>query len=692
MAGVVLLAIMGMVSSMVIAQINRGMATAVNQSGTLRMQSYRVGVALADARLSLAQRQDEAKQLADEYGQRLLSPRLTDALPSAANDPVRLAYERVRWRWVHEMRRAVAQFVDAGPDTAAAGVGRAAYLDDVDDFVEDIHGLVRVLEERAEQRIELLRWIQTIALVLTVALVLVTLVVVQRRIVAPLGELLRCADRARTGDFSARTRFAGADELGRLGSAMNLMAEGLSQIYNELEDRVAEKTRDLARTNHSLQLLYRTSRTLDESPFSETVLRQVLQDVRSQLHLAGVALCLREGQGTDVGNCIGTKIESESATQAKSVLRNPTALDASQSACRLCAAPNPKYVAVEKELGGFVVRPPEVGQRLFDFPVGDQERSFGLLRVAAADGQRLESWQRPLLQSLAGHVATVLDLRNRMREGRRLVLYEERSILARELHDSLAQSLTYLKIQITRLDAALKRNQTVGTVSTQAAKIDGDGQRKTPATPEEILGEIRTGVSSAYRELRELLTTFRLKMDGRGLGSALVATAEEFRERGDLIIELTDRMPADLLSPNEEVHVLQIVREALSNCVRHASAQRCQIDLALEGGEALVIIADDGVGFDLADTLPDVWADVWADVADDEAHAHYGTTIMRERAQSLDGGIETESRPGVGTSVKLRFRPRLLAAARDNGLSPSLTDADRTPGELVTMSNTEESV
>lgn len=622
MAGVVGLAVTGMVSSMVIAQISGGMATAVNQSGTLRMQSYRVGVALADDRASLAERQRRARRLAAEYEQRLTSRRLTEALPTAANDPVRLAYERVRWRWVHEMRRAVMQFVDAGPDGAAARVGRAAYLDRVDDFVDDIHGLVRVLEERAEQRIELLRWMQVVALVLTVAVVLVTLVVVQRRVVAPLGELLRCADRARTGDFSARTRFAGADELGRLGSAMNLMAEGLLQIYNELEERIAEKTRDLARTNHSLELLYRTSRTLDEAPLSEVVLRQVLQDVCSQLHLAGIVLHLRQGQGIGAGHCIsigtGTAHDIDLADGA---------------------APQP----------------------VFDFPVGDQERRFGLLRVAIAEGQRLESWQRPLLESLAGHVATVLDLRGRMREGRRLVLHEERSILARELHDSLAQSLSYLKIQTTRLEVALKRADARHARS-EVGQEPPNSCRKAPATPEAIVTEIRTGISSAYRQLRELLTTFRLKMDGLGLGNALVATAEEFQTRGHLRIELQDRMPADLLSPNEEVHVLQIVREALSNVARHARATLCRIDLSFAAGEVMVLIADNGVGYALA--------------GDDQAadHAHYGTTIMHERAQSLGGSVETESKPEAGTIVRLRFRPRLLATRARSDRSAPIAD------------------
>ncbi|MGB5831562.1 MAG: type IV pili methyl-accepting chemotaxis transducer N-terminal domain-containing protein [Thiohalocapsa sp.] len=659
MALVVGLGVAGMISSMVIAQISRGMATAINQSGTLRMQSYRVGVALADDSLSLTERQALAKQLANEYEQRLVSHRLTEALPSAANDSVRLAYERVRWRWVNEMRRAVADFVGAGADSTTAETARRAYLERVDDFVGDIHGLVRVLEERAERSIDLLSWIQAVALFLTVAVVLVTLMVVQRRIVAPLGELLRCADRARTGDFSARTGFAGADELGRLGSAMNLMTEGLSQIYNELEDLVAEKTRDLARTNHSLELLYRTSRTLDESPLSEPTMRQVLRDVRAQLHLAEVVLCLREGREIAGAACIGIGTRTDVRPGAFE-LPLPGARPPD---CGLCGGQRPTDVAADQQRGRFTRSRADLQQRVFDFPVGDGERRFGILRVALEEGARLESWQRPLLESLAGHVATALDLRGRVREGRRLVLHEERSILARELHDSLAQSLSYLKIQATRLDAALKvtDQRTKGNLKQKVRTAQLTTRRAMSATPEEILAEIRTGISSAYRQLRELLTTFRLKMDGRGLGSALVATANEFQERGDLTIDLSDHMPRNLLSPNEEVHVLQIVREALSNVARHSRAQRCVIDLLSEADEVSVVIADDGVGcVVIRDGV-------------DSGHAHYGTTIMRERALSLGGSIQTDSVAGQGTKVCLRFRPRLLSPAANGVASSSVS-------------------
>ena len=266
MAGVIALGVTGMVSSIVIAEINQGMAAAVNQSGTLRMQSYRIGMALADERVPWLERRAEVERQVAEYEQRLTSPRLTDALPADASDPVRLAYERVRWRWTREMHQALRRFIEAEGSEPEAASAHGAYLEQVDSFVDDIHALVRVLEERTEQRIDLLRRMQAIALVLTIALVLVSLFVVRRRVVEPLGALLDCADRARRGDFSGHTPFVGTDELGRVGAAMNLMTDGLSRIYGELEERVADKTRDLERSNRSLSLLYRTNRALEEAP------------------------------------------------------------------------------------------------------------------------------------------------------------------------------------------------------------------------------------------------------------------------------------------------------------------------------------------------------------------------------------------------------------------------------------------
>ncbi len=645
MTVVVGLGIASMVGSMVVAQINRGMATAVNQSGTLRMQSYRIATAMTDTSLPFVERQALTRALADEYEQRITSTRLTQALPKTANDPVRLAYERVLWRWINQMRKAVAAFVNGG-NAQESLAGRDAYLAQVNDFVADVHGLVRVLEDRAERRIEALRWMQAVALVLTICTVLVTLVVLQTRVVAPLGELLRSADRVRRGDFSGKVSAVGGDELGRLGAAMNLMTAGLSSIYEELEERIAGKSRDLARTNRSLELLFRTSRTLDEAPISEDILRRILLDLRGQLGLADVALCLR---GIADGECgrIGT------SPPESTHWRPETSAPGDQ--CGPC-----DRFLLAAACGDRAADQDWAQRQCLDFQVGDAEQSFGVLRVVPAPRGRLESWQRPLLESVASHLGAALIMRRRMRESRRLMLHEERSIIARELHDSLAQSLSYLKIQAARLDAALLIRD---------GGVEGPGMAAPPgkAEPAEILAEMRAGISSAYRQLRELLTTFRLKMDEAGLGSALAETTREFMRRGGLSIRLRDRLPAGLLSANEEVHVLQIVREALSNVVRHADARCCRVVLRLDGdGGVCVAIIDDGR------EPPSALIGATASPAGAEA-LHHGLTIMRERTQSLGG--ELALRPGTarGLRVLLRFRPRGRRHTRALGASRAET-------------------
>jgi two-component system, NarL family, nitrate/nitrite sensor histidine kinase NarX len=117
---------------------------------------------------------------------------------------------------------------------------------------------------------------------------------------------------------------------------------------------------------------------------------------------------------------------------------------------------------------------------------------------------------------------------------------------------------------------------------------------------------------------------------------------------------LRDRLPPTLLGANEEVHVLQIVREALSNVVQHAGARTCRVVLTLDAGRVCVAVSDDGVGHALLDDA--------SRSAADPLRSHHGTTIMRERAESLGGELTTAPRAGGGTRVVLRFRPRSLAA------------------------------
>ena len=219
-------------------------------------------------------------------------------------------------------------------------------------------------------------------------------------------------------------------------------------------------------------------------------------------------------------------------------------------------------------------------------------------------------------------IALSLNLDVQHDQARRIALLNERTVIARELHDSLAQALSYLKIQVTRLSKTQEK-------------------QKFEMQPP-IIDELKMGLDSAYRQLRELLTTFRLKMVSEGLESALEKTIEQLSEQSSMQFHLNFAIKQVPLSPMEEIHLLQIAREACQNTVHHSKGDNVWIDLQVTAANKLQLsVADDGVGM----------------VNGTEKLNHYGMAIMQERAKHLQGELFIAPRAEKGTEVKLEFQP-----------------------------------
>lgn len=613
MVMIISLSFIGMLSSVIIAETTEGHAAAINQAGTLRMQSYRIANSLYTGTLRDGHivSHPGTRALIGEFNQRLNSPRLTQILSRSGDDEVSALYFHITDLWSRHIMPVLNEYLrvradDPGqPDLHRT---RDRYLNLVDAFVANIDQLVRLLEEKTEAKIQLLRLIQIVILFATIAVVSVTMYIVQTRVLSPLRELLVCAEHAHSGDFSIRTRYTGDDELGRLGHAFNLMAENLSRIYGDLERRVRLKTRDLERSNRSLELLYRTTHQLSIKPASAATFNALLHDISQMLGLGKGSICL---SGDDHRSPDRTAFQLASTHEL--LAEGPD----------LCNPPDCQRCFNEGRSHTIHIDDPEQGElRVFSSPIHDREHQYGVLLMEIPDGTRLQPWQERLLEAVAQHIGIALNLAQRSTQERRLALLEERNVIARELHDSLAQSLSYMKIQVSRLDAAL-------------------GQAGDEDAGRTIINELRQGLNSAYRELRELLTTFRLRIEGRGLNLALSETVKEFRQRSDIDINVDFNLSVGELSANEEINVLQIIREALSNVLQHARATEASVRLRHDAlGHVIVQIDDNGIG-----------------LRDRQRPHHYGTTIMQERARSLGGSIRYLNRPSGGTRVELIFEP-----------------------------------
>jgi two-component system nitrate/nitrite sensor histidine kinase NarX len=262
-------------------------------------------------------------------------------------------------------------------------------------------------------------------------------------------------------------------------------------------------------------------------------------------------------------------------------------------------------------------------EQMLSVPLSEGGKPYGVMLMRLPAGTQIEEWKMKLLESIGHHIGAAFAAAKRSDERRGIALLEERSVIARELHDSLAQSLTYLKIQVTRLKQQLK---------------SGAARERT----DEVVEELKLGITNAYRQLRELLTTFRLRIDGRGLSEALQETIREFSRRAGVEIRLHDQLLGHELDSSEQIHVLQVVREALTNVEHHAHARSAEVRLTIDQGRIRVAVEDDGVG-----------------IKDTEAPTHhYGLAIMRDRAATLGGKLSVARRAEGGTRVELEFAPR----------------------------------
>lgn len=258
-------------------------------------------------------------------------------------------------------------------------------------------------------------------------------------------------------------------------------------------------------------------------------------------------------------------------------------------------------------------------------PLRAGERVLGTLAVSAADSQQFGVLELATLDSLASIAAVAIDNARLYRRVRELGMVEERNRIARELHDGLAQVLTY-----------------VGTKSDAAISLLDAGRS---AEARLQLADLGSTARSVYVDVREAILGLSTPLEpGRGVVLAVRDYAEQYSEAAKLPTRViaSPQAEAARLAPAAEAQALRILQEALTNVRKHAAARRAVISAARDGDSVLLEVRDDGEGFDPADVPASDWP-------------HFGIATMRERATSVGGSLEIVSRPGHGTTVRLRL-------------------------------------
>src|SRR3989338_421760 len=611
-----LIALVAISSTLYVSWRLEGGAAAINDAGSERMRSYHIAFLLAQQvqQPSAELRHDiEAKVAQFEKVLTDLDrgdPRRPLSLPKDNN--VRTQMSKLHQVWQVDIKPRIQRILDT-PQRSEQEKLLAEYRPVVEIFVGNVNDLVEMVETSNARATMLLRTFQiglvSLAFIGTVLLMSMFSLMVVRTV----NRLREGIQRMGKADFGVRLRFTKRDEFGELAEGFNQMADKLQDLYATLEQRVEEKSRSVEMKNRELAALYDVAAFLNSSTATEPLCGIVLDKLSALIGARDGVVRLVDDKGEQMQIVASrgvskTFLAEERCIAVGNCLCGEVARDGIAVSSDFSSISQPMLMHACKQ-DGF--------QAVVAVPIRSKQRVMGMLNLFFDTPRILPPSEIRLLESVGQHLGIAIDNQRLVAREKEMAVSEERNLLAQELHDSIAQSLAFLNIQVQLLRNDLQQGQT--TTALQG------------------LEQIREGVQECYDDVRELLVHFRTRVGNADLETAVRSALEKFEGQTGIGTVFSHRGTVPDLPPEHVLQAMHIVQESLSNVRKHAKASRVDVELVCDG-ECALYINDNGIGFDSAH---------------DAGDTHVGLSIMRERAHRIGAELVLESEPGQGTRVRL---------------------------------------
>lgn len=444
------------------------------------------------------------------------------------------------------------------------------------------------------------------ALFFLLALAFLVATLLSRRLVGPVRDLTRAAEVLAEGHTEIPVPPQGQDEVGVLAGALERMRQEINGSHSailaasaELELRVEQRTAELRSRNDELVALNDLAASLTRSLQTQAILTDAIEAIRAVQPLRAARGYVLDGE---------TLVTASEWCHPEVDNPPPAGVLDALAATAISRGRSVRRYAADRSL-------------LLAWPLASNQGPLGAVTVQTrvppkADTQRL-------LQAITDQVALALYTAHLSAVGREHAVLEERTRLAREIHDTLAQQLTGIVLQLEAAGTMIDR---------------GSDKAKGPVTLAHDLAR------SALQEARRSVWNLRpASLAATGALGAIEREVAAFGVRTGIAARFRSRsVPRRVsLSPAAEVALLRIVQEALNNVARHSGAAHVDVVMRTDGHELLVSVRDDGAGFDAA-TVP-------------TRSDCFGLQGMRERVRLAGGSLIVVSEPGEGTEIAVRM-------------------------------------
>lgn len=604
-------ALLSVVFTLLLSWRLEGASTAINDAGSLRMQTYRLAYMVGN-HATERQINNQIK----EFEQSLQKVSRTDAINPLLPAQRPQAYDLIQSMLVIDWQSNILPKLQK--HTLPTNIDLYRFAGNIDLFVQ-------ALENANEENT---RWLRRFQMALILMILIAAGVMIKFHyswIIRPLEALLDGVQTIGRGGFGVAIPTGYIQEFAQVSKGFNQMSAHLKTLYTDLEGLVARQTQDLARQNRDLEMLYQTTRDLHQThtptKAAEEFLSRVIPAVSASA--GSIRLLDFERKRTDLVASTGLPADVQTAEQCSELEAclcghkdkggeggRPSENPSGQSACF--------YDARNYGNLPFVTGHPGFA-RVSVFPILYKSEELGILTLYFSDGIELGENDDSLLRTLCGQLGVSIANSRFAQERSQLAVLQERNLIAQGLHDSIAQTLTFLNLQVQMLDSAYKA---------------GEKEQM-----EENIRFLTDGVQECYDDVRELLLNFRTKISNKDFPESVTSLLARFEQQTQIEVDTAWRDDGPSLNNDEQLQVIFILQESLSNIRKHAQAHHVVVELD-NRHDFTLRIRDDGVGFDTG-RLKNM------------SEAHVGLGIMQERARRINAVLSVESQPHQGTTVTL---------------------------------------
>jgi two-component system nitrate/nitrite sensor histidine kinase NarX len=594
-----------------------GGAAALNEAGRMRMQTWRLTSAV-QAQLP----EPQIRLLTGEFDQSMAVLKNGDAsrpLFVPWDGVVQARYEEVAHLWVAQKMR-----FNAHP-----ALEHQLLVEHSVKFMNAIDRFVLSIESQMSSLTAILNLFQVVMMALAIAGAVVMLYTGYLYVINPLSHLRDGLRKLESAQFSVRLDVVSNDEFGQVASGFNRMAATLQSLYGNLEAQVIAKTQRIAAQKERLEGLYGVSAFLAQTNDISELTQGFAQRVRRLMKADAIALRWSDEEASKFFLLASDQFPQVMQEEEKCLRAGA------------CACGNPKLDArtrvipiTNSDIAPFQHCARIGYESLISVPVRMHHKVLGEINLFYKSQVSLAAEEFELVDTLASHLATAVEGMRAVALDREAAIAGERSLLARELHDSIAQSLAFLKIQVQLLRSAISKNNSDKT--------------------DVALNELDSGLKESIADVRELLLHFRTRTQADDIDRAVQETLQKFHHQTGLQVSRTvsgDGLP---LPQDVQIHVLHVLQEALSNVRKHANAQAVVIEI-YKGDPWRFVVRDDGIGFD---------------ECNNRSELQVGLKIMRERAEQIGAKVDVVSEVDQGTTVTLRVPVVIPSKLKEGQTAP----------------------